>query len=283
MSSHHSPPNTPPSDGVTQFHLDQQQQRSAVFPNSIAMEEISNQLHDMCMDESNNGNNNNDTIIEPCINLDSQHSDSNTFDCFMDSCEDYIKHRFNVQLELSDSSSLKTDDIDDDVAQIENFSDREESSNILVVTNVDSRLFINRELQQQFESLFNVYDPNITFRYLRSFRRIRLDFSSPEQAEAARLNYNNFTVCSASKCYAVRMIKSNQGSCSSKYLLPPKPTRQFLISPPASPPVGWEPVTENSPCIDVQLISAIANLVPGKFSIHAQEGSFPKTTEKQCS
>lgn len=32
-----------------------------------------------------------------------------------------------------------------------------------------------------------------------------------------------------------------------QYLEPPPPVREFLISPPGSPPVGWEPVVEESP------------------------------------
>ena len=32
-----------------------------------------------------------------------------------------------------------------------------------------------------------------------------------------------------------------------QYLEPPPPVREFLISPPGSPPVGWEPVAEESP------------------------------------
>lgn len=70
---------------------------------------------------------------------------------------------------------------------------------------------------------------------------------------------------------------------SKNFLNIPKLTKQFLISPPASPPVGWEPVTESSPCIDVQLISAIANLVPGKMhEIHPGNESQPGIYVEVC-
>eukprot|EP00731_Ephydatia_muelleri_P038530 Em0795g3a len=44
----------------------------------------------------------------------------------------------------------------------------------------------------------------------------------------------------------------------------PKRTMQFLISPPASPPVGWDQTSETSPCVDYTLVTALAKLqLPG--------------------
>ena len=47
-------------------------------------------------------------------------------------------------------------------------------------------------------------------------------------------------------------------------LMPPKREKQFLISPPASPPIGWEPCDEAQPLINYDIIAAIADLAPGK-------------------
>lgn len=46
-------------------------------------------------------------------------------------------------------------------------------------------------------------------------------------------------------------------------LQPPAPFRQFLISPPASPPLDWEPKPEAKPIINHDLLAALANLTAG--------------------
>lgn len=50
-----------------------------------------------------------------------------------------------------------------------------------------------------------------------------------------------------------------------RHLQPPALTKQFLISPPASPPVGWEPREEGEPLVNHDLLAAIANLSAGYY------------------
>ncbi len=42
-------------------------------------------------------------------------------------------------------------------------------------------------MQANFEALFKEFDPNVEFVYFRSFKRVRMAFSSPQLATTARL------------------------------------------------------------------------------------------------
>jgi hypothetical protein len=52
------------------------------------------------------------------------------------------------------------------------------------------------------------------------------------------------------------------------YLEPPKNTKTFLISPPSSPPIGWEQNFEDPPVINYDLLAALTKLNPRKFNNH---------------
>ena len=42
--------------------------------------------------------------------------------------------------------------------------------------------------QSNFETMFREYEPNATFHYLRSFRRVRVDFEAHLAASSAKLS-----------------------------------------------------------------------------------------------
>lgn len=67
------------------------------------------------------------------------------------------------------------------------------------------------------------------------------------------------------------------------HLMPPIQSRQFLISPPASPPVGWAPSQEGEPIINYDILTAISQLEPGEtHELHAPSESQPGIMVHVC-
>ncbi|KAK7107619.1 hypothetical protein V1264_015512 [Littorina saxatilis] len=136
-----------------------------------------------------------------------------------------------------------------------------EIAHALIVTNLDIGFFDDDSRKEEFEAAFRSYDSDASFNYLKSFRRARVNFTSTESTVSARLKYHDTELCGQIiKCYFAQlpMLMSNDN------LLPPKQEKLFLISPPSSPPVGWEQVPESEPVLNFELIDALARLTPDR-------------------
>jgi len=134
----------------------------------------------------------------------------------------------------------------------------------LIITNVGSRIFNDENEKKRFEGLFRYCEDEATFQYFKSFRRVRVNFVSSEAAAAARIQLHQATVADERiNCYFAQPT-APKDEADDGHLQPPAREKQFLISPPASPPVGWEPVEEAEPCINYDLLAAVANLAPGE-------------------
>lgn len=130
----------------------------------------------------------------------------------------------------------------------------------LIVTNIHDSVFITPDKKRDLEELFKKYDPNVTFHWLRSFRRLRVNFKTPFAAASARIELHQYKMNeSVITCYFAQPVTP----VKNPNLQPPAPYKQFLISPPASPPLDWEPRPEGEPIINHDLLAAIATLSPG--------------------
>jgi len=136
--------------------------------------------------------------------------------------------------------------------------------NSLIITPVPQELFTNQQLKDEFEQLFRIYDSQIIVLYLKFFQRVRITFTSSHNALQARLHLHEYSFHGTTfKTYFACPIIF-RGANPDTYLRPPEPEKLFLISPPSSPPVGWEQKLEDPPIVDLNLLAAVAQLQPNE-------------------
>ncbi|XP_054708692.1 calcipressin-2-like [Uloborus diversus] len=179
------------------------------------------------------------------------------------------------------------DNLEDDVDISEELADTSDLPTSVIITNVENEIFTDEYRKIEFEEIFQHFDEGASFQYFKSFRRVRVNFTNPTAAAKARIQCHQTKIGdSVVNCYFAQPIASTgnkDGEASDSYLQPPSPVRQFLISPPASPPVGWEPVDEARPCINYDLLSALAKLTPGEaHELHPPSGSQPGIVVHVC-
>ena len=81
-----------------------------------------------------------------------------------------------------------------------------------------------------------------------------------QSALIARLNLHEYRINQSKiSCYYTQP----QVTPINTTLQIPAPYKQFLISPPSSPPANWKPRPESEPLINHDLLAAIASLDPG--------------------
>lgn len=146
----------------------------------------------------------------------------------------------------------------------------------IIVTNLLNTTFDDGHEKSLFEAKFQEIDETVTFQYFKSFRRARVNFDTNENAAEARSKFHKTEYKGEIiKCFFTQpiYIGNREGG---PHLKPPKREKQFLISPPASPPVGWEPCEEASPIFNYDLVSGVAELAPGEaHELHAETEDKP--------
>ncbi|XP_049611667.1 calcipressin-1 isoform X2 [Syngnathus scovelli] len=149
----------------------------------------------------------------------------------------------------------------------------------LVVSMTSREVFNHPEAQASFEALFHTFDPDAQFQYFKSFRRVRINFSNALAAAEARLRLHKTDFHGKE----MRLYFAQSVHIGSPRLEPPKPEKQFLISPPASPPVGWEQSQDAMPVVNYDLLCAISKLGPGdKYELHTATPTTPSVVVHVC-
>ena len=140
-------------------------------------------------------------------------------------------------------------------------------SNTLLVTNLQSPAIFSPPTLQEIRDLISQHAPLHSFAPLKSLRRIVCSFHTVEDAIEIRKLLDGTSIMD-NRC-RVYFGEPTPIEIVDQHLAAPQFQKQFFISPPPSPPMGWEMRNEDPPNKAVyadDLASALAKL-------HAKPGA----------
>lgn len=144
------------------------------------------------------------------------------------------RHSPNMSLDLSDLPPL---------------SQPTPPSNTLLITNLQSLEIFTSTVLESISTAINEHATIHIFAPLKSFRRIVVSFYTVEDAVAIRKVLDGESVLgNRARVYFGTQTKIGD---EEKYLHLPKSDKLFFISPPPSPPMGWQMRDEEPPNKDV--------------------------------
>lgn len=121
----------------------------------------------------------------------------------------------------------------------------------LIITNLSHEVFSDLRIKDCFQQMFRIFDQTVTFDYFKNFKRCKANFCSPNAATLAKLTCHETTFHgNRIRCFFATPVSDGTfpEEADAHLKLPPL-EKQFLISPPASPPAGWEQSHEKEPKI----------------------------------
>ncbi|KAH9857495.1 Calcipressin [Lenzites betulinus] len=128
-------------------------------------------------------------------------------------------------------------------------------TNTLVITRVPTHFFVPL-IQEALRSHFSTYGPLHTWAPIKGLARIIMVYFSEEDAEIAKESNDGLILGEMQDHPEVVLrvyradptpIETSETHEHNHYLRPPVNDKNFLISPPGSPPVGWEQIREDPP------------------------------------
>lgn len=161
------------------------------------------------------------------------------------------RHSPSMSLDLSDLPAL---------------SSPSPPTNTLIITNLQSLEIFTSSVLDGIQKAINDHAPIHTFSPLKSFRRIIVSFFSSEDAIAIRKVLDGESVLgNRVRVYFGQETKIN---VEDQHLQAPRSDKLFFISPPPSPPMGWEMRNEDAPNKEVHA----EDLAEALGRLHARPG-----------
>ncbi|KAI0648420.1 Calcipressin [Trametes meyenii] len=128
-------------------------------------------------------------------------------------------------------------------------------TNTLVITRLPTHFF-EPVIQQALRSHFETYGPLHTWAPIKGLARVIMVYYSDEDAEIAKQSNDGLVLGEMREHPDVVLrvyradptpLETTETQEHNHYLRPPVNDKNFLISPPGSPPVGWEQIREDPP------------------------------------
>ncbi|KAL7282919.1 hypothetical protein ACG7TL_002337 [Trametes sanguinea] len=128
-------------------------------------------------------------------------------------------------------------------------------SNTMVIAHLPESFF-EPEIQEALRSHFQSYGPLYAWAPIKGLKRVFIVFYSTEDAETAKESNDGLILGDTldERDVVLRVyrghptpIETSETMEHNHYLRPPVNEKNFLISPPGSPPVGWEQIREDPP------------------------------------